>query len=139
MLAREANIQAVQLTCKKNYGDSVVWKLKNVCVYGLYDALLLQYHQIKTFFYQMEERYQKQILRHENKQLFQGNFMQTLIFSSLAMTKTIASKQENCLVTSRTSLPLWGEGASLGLVGHPSSDGVTIKMPLHPIFSYWVG
>ena len=42
-----------------------------------------------------------------------------------------------------------GEGASLALVDHPSSDGVTIKMPygvdvlhrpaLHPIFSYWVG
>ena len=43
----------------------------------------------------------------------------------------------------------WGEGASLALVGHPSSDGVTIKMPYevyvlhqppsHPIFCYWVG
>ena len=43
----------------------------------------------------------------------------------------------------------WREGASLALVGHPSSDGVTIKMPYgvdvlhrpasHPIFSYWVG
>ena len=43
----------------------------------------------------------------------------------------------------------WGEGASLALVGHPSSDGVTIKMPSgldvlhrpasHPIFFYWVG
>ena len=43
----------------------------------------------------------------------------------------------------------WGEGASLALVGHPSNDGVTIKMPYgvdvlhrppsHPIFSYWVG
>ena len=42
-----------------------------------------------------------------------------------------------------------GEGASLALVGHPSNDGVTIKMPygvdvlhrpaLHLIFSYWVG
>ena len=40
-------------------------------------------------------------------------------------------------------------GASLALVGNPSSDGVTMKMPygvdvlhqpaLHPIFSYWVG
>ena len=40
----------------------------------------------------------------------------------------------------------WGEGAPLALVGHPSSDGVTRKMPygvdvlcwpaLHPIFSY---
>ena len=37
----------------------------------------------------------------------------------------------------------------LALVGHPSSDGITTKMPygvdalhrpaLHPIFSYWVG
>ena len=45
--------------------------------------------------------------------------------------------------------PSWGEGASLALVGNPSSDGITIKMPYgvdvlhrpasHPIFSYWVG
>ena len=42
-----------------------------------------------------------------------------------------------------------GEGASLALVGHLSSDGVSIKIPyevdifhqpvFHPIFSYWVG
>ena len=42
------------------------------------------------------------------------------------------------------SLTSWGEGASLALVGRPSSDGVTIKMPYgvdvlhqpasHPIF-----
>ena len=42
-----------------------------------------------------------------------------------------------------------GQGASLAMVGHPSSDGVTIKIPyginvsLHqpasyPIFSYWI-
>ena len=58
------------------------------------------------------------------------------------------------LVTSRVSLTSGGEGASLGaslaLVGHPSSDGTTIKIPYgvdvllhrpasHPIFSYWVG
>ena len=46
----------------------------------------------------------------------------------------------------RAILTSWGEGASSALVGHPSSDGVTIKMPygvdvLHrpasnPIFSY---
>ena len=46
-------------------------------------------------------------------------------------------------------LTSWGEGVSLALVGHPSSDGIMIKMPygvdvlhrpaLHPIFSYWVG
>ena len=44
---------------------------------------------------------------------------------------------------------LWGEGSSLALVGHTSSDDVLIKMPygvdvlhgpaLHHIFSYWVG
>ena len=44
------------------------------------------------------------------------------------------------------SLTSWGEGAPLALVGHPSSEGVTTKMPygvdvlcrpaLHPIFSY---
>ena len=43
----------------------------------------------------------------------------------------------------------WGEGASLAMVGHSFSDGVTIKMPYgvdvsyRPasqfIFSYWVG
>ena len=47
------------------------------------------------------------------------------------------------LVSSGASLTSWGEGATLALVGHPSSDGVTIKMPygvdvlhqpaLHPI------
>ena len=52
------------------------------------------------------------------------------------------------LVFSMASLTSWG-GVSLALVGHPSSDGVTIKMPygvdvlhrpaLHPIFSCWVG
>ena len=46
------------------------------------------------------------------------------------------------------SLTSWGEGASLALVGHPSGDGVTIKMlygvnvlhlpASHPIFSYWL-
>ena len=33
------------------------------------------------------------------------------------------------LVSSRVSLTSWGEGASLALVGHPSGDGVMIKMP----------
>ena len=45
-----------------------------------------------------------------------------------------------------TVLAQGGESASLALVGHPSSDGITIKMPYgvdvlhrpasHPIFSY---
>ena len=55
----------------------------------------------------------------------------------------------NGLVSSGASLTSWGEGVSLALVGHQSSDGVTVKMPhdidvldppaLQPIFSYWVG
>ena len=53
------------------------------------------------------------------------------------------------LVSSGASLTSGGEGASLALVCHPSSDGITIKMPYvvdflhrpasHPFFSYWVG
>ena len=54
------------------------------------------------------------------------------------------------LVSSGISLASWGEGASLTLVGHPSSDDITLKIPYgvdvllrraasHPIFSYWVG
>ena len=51
------------------------------------------------------------------------------------------------LVSIGVSLTSWGECASLALVGHPSSDGITIKITygvdvllyrpaLHPIFSY---
>ena len=51
------------------------------------------------------------------------------------------------LASSGASLTSWGEDASLALVGHPSSDGVAIKIPYgvdvllnqsvsHPIFSY---
>ena len=57
---------------------------------------------------------------------------------------------ETGFVSCGASLPSWGEGAFLALVGHPSSDGVTLKIPygldvslhqpaLHSIFSYWVG
>ena len=53
-------------------------------------------------------------------------------------------------MSSGVSLTLWEKGASLALVGHPSSDGAIIKSPyglnvllhqlmLYPIFSYWVG
>ena len=53
------------------------------------------------------------------------------------------------LVSSGVGLTSWGEGFSLAMVDHPSSDGVTIKVPygvyvllnqpaLHPVFSYWV-
>ena len=54
------------------------------------------------------------------------------------------------LVSSGVSFTSWGEGTSLSLVDHPSSDGITIKIPygvrcfitstsLALIFSYWVG
>ena len=32
-------------------------------------------------------------------------------------------------MSSGASLTSWGEGASLALVGHPSSDGIIIKIP----------
>ena len=32
-------------------------------------------------------------------------------------------------MSSGASLTSWGEGASLALIGHPPSDGVTVKMP----------
>ena len=58
--------------------------------------------------------------------------------------------QNTGLVSSGVNLTSWGEGAFLALVGHTSSDGITIKIPYgadvlfhrpawHPIFSYWVG
>ena len=45
-----------------------------------------------------------------------------------------ASHQNTGFVSSGASLTSWGEGASLALVGHPSSDGVTIKMPYGVMF-----
>ena len=38
------------------------------------------------------------------------------------------------MVSSGASLTSWEEGASLALVGHPSSDGVTIKSLMGKIF-----
>ena len=53
------------------------------------------------------------------------------------------------LVSFWTSLNSWGEGASLALFGHPSTDGLMTKIPdgvdvlhrpaSHPLFFYWVG
>ena len=47
-------------------------------------------------------------------------------------------------MSSGASLTSWGEGASLALVGNPSSDGITIKMPygvdvLHRTPSFPIG
>ena len=69
----------------------------------------------------------------------------------IAIINTFGSKfslrhRDTGLVSSGISLTSWGEVASLALVEHPSSDGVTMKIPygvdvilhqpvLHPIFS----
>ena len=37
-------------------------------------------------------------------------------------------------MSSKASLTLWEEGTSLALVGHPSSDSVTIKIPMGQMF-----
>ena len=61
------------------------------------------------------------------------------------VTKKMVEKE---MVSNRAILTSWGEGASLALVGHPSSDGVSKKMPygvdvfidqLCTPSSYWVG
>ena len=82
------------------------------------------------------------------KKYIRGNH---LPFRNKELFKDIMSPRysNTGLVSSRASLTSWGEGASLALVGHSSSDGVMIKMlygidvlhrpPSHPIFSYWVG
>ena len=73
------------------------------------------------------------------------------ISSKIELVDLVSPRYRNTgLVPSGVSLSSWGEGASLGLAGHPSSDGTMIKIPygvdvllrrpaLHPIFSYWVG
>ena len=71
------------------------------------------------------------------------------VFKNIGKSCKISSRFSNTgLVSSRASLTAWGEGASLTLVAHPSSDGIAIKMPYgvdvlhqpasHSIFSYWV-
>ena len=58
--------------------------------------------------------------------------------------------QDTGLACSGARFTSWGEGASLALVCHLSSDDITIKIPYgvdvllhqlasHSIFSYWVG
>ena len=82
----------------------------------------------------------------ENIEVFRRAF--NYVFLSLTLIyspKTLVSSG----VSSGSSLTSSRESASLALVGHPSSDGVTIKMlygvdvlhwpASHPIFSYWVG
>ena len=76
------------------------------------------------------------------------SFLQESIIDKNPLNISSPRHENTGLVSSRASLTSWGEGASLALVGHPSSDGVTIKMPYgvdvlhhpasHPIFSYWV-
>ena len=90
----------------------------------------------------MEVRSYKQILMIVSMHMeYKKCTMWTMLF--------FAEIMKYCLVSKGASVKSWGEGASLALVGHPSSNGVTIKMPygvdvlhqpaLHPIFSYWVG
>ena len=91
------------------------------------------------------QNYKKCFLFHRKSSFHSSNIQFFAIFSlpfhNFQIQKEIFSPE-----TKNTS---WGEGASLALVDHPSSDGVTIKMPYgvdilhrpasHPIFSYWVG
>ena len=76
-----------------------------------------------------------------------------MVEDTVTVTDTVTVKDTDTvsgLVSSGVSLTSWGEGASLALVGHPSSDGITINIPYgvdvlvhrsasHSIFSYWAG
>ena len=44
--------------------------------------------------------------------------------------------QNTALVSNGISLTLWGKGASLALIGHLSSDAVTIKITYEVMFCY---
>ena len=99
-----------------------------------------------------------------NIEVNRGNFFESLILRTSFLSKTglvdrwlvwkknlfyhFSPRHWNTgLVSSGATLTSWGKGASLALVGNPSSDGVTIKMPYgvdalhqpasHPIFFYW--
>ena len=48
--------------------------------------------------------------------------------SNTENTKLLGLSKNTGLVSSGASLTSWREGPSLALFGHPSSDGVTIKM-----------
>ena len=52
-----------------------------------------------------------------------------LLFLINKIIKMYLFHKHSGLVSSGASLTSWEEGASLALVGHPSSDGVMIKMP----------
>ena len=85
----------------------------------------------------------------EKKPLFNNYFrwlMQNITTGVVMTDLTMKGVWNTGLVSSGANLTSWGEGASLALVGNPSSDGVTIKIPYgvdvlhwpawHPIFSY---
>ena len=125
------------------------------------------YCQVRLFLWGCFLRNQNILLIIYIKSLFQVSKKGTMtsIYYHLCKRTTVVLPQErkvlpwegtslrhwnSRLVSSGVSLTSSKEGASLALVGHPSSDGITIKVPygvdvwLHwpdsyPIFSYWVG
>ena len=50
-------------------------------------------------------------------------------YQKIVMSRLLQRHRNIWLVSSGVSLASWGEGASLALVGHPTSDGITIKIP----------
>ena len=61
----------------------------------------------------------------EIREVFESNLEIREVFKFLSSPR----HRNTWLVSSGVSLTSWGEGASLALVGHPSSDGITIKIP----------
>ena len=65
-----------------------------------------------------------------NKVVFKVSLSKVRLFSKVSLRKISSRHSNTGEVSSRVSLTSWGEVVSLALVGHPYSDGITIKNTL---------
>ena len=114
---------------------------------------LVKVNHIKEKIYRLQQMWiftrQKKYSNSNENMLFLRKTDEMDNFLRKPPTFTLLRLWNTGLVSNEASLTSLGEGASLALVGHPSSGGNTIKMPYrvdvlhrpasHPIFEYWVG
>ena len=93
--------------------------------------ITLLYHWLNLWYW----LYQKKNILFAHTQKLYSNCSNTVFLQNKLLPPRLWNTG---LVSSRASLTLWGEGASLALVGHPSSDGVMIKMP-YPLRTWNTG
>ena len=94
--------------------------------------------------------YRKCQLHSSNRNCYLQNYAENIveIFNRETWTLKFRKTLKHWVVVQRDQSYLMGRRCLFALVGDPSSDGVTIKMPYgvnilhrpasHPIFSYWV-